>query len=172
MEAVRLTYESRIATLEETAAREKCAQERTINDLNQQVLQLTQKNQANRIFIEELSQERDSEREEMLKVTKNLEDARRANEKLTETLTSLRQSSEDTENQLRVAAGQTEALESLRKQLAEDLQVCAGTDWPHRIARKKSLVRSPSAGFSFEYLYIPSLGRKWSWAPLCTGRLL
>lgn len=123
IDAIKSTYETRIVIMQETVMKEKRAFEQSVNDLNQQVMQLSQKSQADQKFIEEISQERDSEREEMLKLTSNLEKTWVDNDKLNEKIKYLKTSCEETENQLRITTAQNELLETLRKRFIEDLQV-------------------------------------------------
>ncbi|GAU99002.1 hypothetical protein RvY_10064 [Ramazzottius varieornatus] len=119
----RSAHETQISTMQENFLKEKNTLELSINDLTQQVQRLTEKTRADKRFIEELSADRESEREEYLKLVKTVEDSWRENEKHQERVLQLKQISEDLESQLRSAMEHTESLVKGKEALSENLQL-------------------------------------------------
>ena len=122
MDALNMSFETRITALHDAAAAEKQQYERALNDFQQQVDRLTQKSHADKRFINELSADRESEREEMLKLTSRLEEAWSENDRQTEKITSLQQTTDELESQLRSVVTQSSSLDVMQKRLREDLQ--------------------------------------------------
>ncbi|OQV13147.1 hypothetical protein BV898_12579 [Hypsibius exemplaris] len=122
MDALKLSFEARISNLHDTATAEKQQYEQSLSDFQQQVDRLTQKTQADKRFIDELSGDRESEREEMLKLTQKLEEAWRDGDRQAERITLLATTSEELETQLKTATTLNTSLTVLRTRLQEDLQ--------------------------------------------------
>ena len=122
-DAQKAAHEARILSLQEAFSQERKTLELSINDLTQQVQRLTEKTKADKRFIEELSADRESEREEYLKLVRTVEESYRESEKHQERNSQLKLSSSDLENQLRSVTEQSESLTRDKELLVEDLQL-------------------------------------------------
>jgi chromosome segregation ATPase len=121
-DAIRLAFEARISGLQETGLLDKQNYEQSLSDFQQQVDRLKQKSLADKRFIDELSSDRESDREEMLKLTQTVEDAWRESERQTEKMALLQQTVGELETQLQTFSAHNSSLIITRTRLEEDLQ--------------------------------------------------